>query len=160
MFESNRDISKVAKETFEVASRSTNSFLTSRKDLFSEEKRKDVFTFTYAEWSKYLTDAILVKSPDTVGDARFESVEERTSKYHRFLAAALLALSYASTILEKTPPERMRQDIVAIVQDRSFWNKFSVDDTTARRSVLHILKTLALSNKGNLTVVYLSVFTP
>ncbi|ORX46718.1 hypothetical protein DM01DRAFT_1339377 [Hesseltinella vesiculosa] len=130
MFDQSKDVAAVAKGSFE--------------SVFAEDKRQGVIVFCQKDILEYVGEMLLVKTEDTLSDARYVTPEEMAAKYARVIASCFYVLSYLIEQLPLDECDKAKSEYQNLLDNPTVWNFVTHVSPVIRRSVHRFIKTLLL----------------
>ncbi|KAI8085215.1 uncharacterized protein BX664DRAFT_338835 [Halteromyces radiatus] len=128
MYDQSKDVAKLAKLTFEA--------------VFAEDKRQGVIVFCQKDILDYTSEMLLIKTVETLSDARYVSPEDMAAKYARVMASSLYTLSHLITSLPEDERIKVKNDYDALFDTTALWKFVTHESPVIRRSIYHLIKNL------------------
>ncbi|KAI8064173.1 hypothetical protein BC940DRAFT_306342 [Gongronella butleri] len=128
MFDQSKDIAAVARRSFE--------------GVFAEDKRQGVIVFCQKELLDYVGEMLLVKTEDTLSDARYVTPEDMAAKYARVIASCFYILSYLTEQLPVEERNKAAAEYNGLFDSATVWAFVSHANPVIRKAVHYFIKTL------------------
>ncbi|KAL9044085.1 MAG: hypothetical protein Q9214_002754, partial [Letrouitia sp. 1 TL-2023] len=131
LYDSDKIVIRAAQESF--------------KEVFpTKEKQKNVWRIYLESILRYVSDAILKESVNTLSDERMTSPDDASTKYARVVGAAIYVISYAleSDDLTEEILNKQQTSMNNILNQEKVWQLSYHDDPFVRRAIYKLLQIL------------------